>query len=125
MATKEILKPFNQCSMTGYEQKVLDKEILSIVGDSIVISDELTATIECYQSNVNTYRLVAIDSQNLNIISSVLISDFEAVQRFTAIEHRRKHLQDNLWLLAQVLFRGKVYHSQDMTKEGQTLLYRG
>lgn len=108
---KEIIKPLNQCSLTGIE-KVIKTERFG----------NLKVTIT--KDNFNQHRAVLIDvSQNSLIVCSILFDQFNTVRfKYTIPSERSQGYSKQLFAIACSLAKRKFRHSDNLTVAGAASL---
>lgn len=108
---KEIIKPKNQCSLTGTEQNVTSERI----GHFRVV---------LVRDNWGQYRIVATDVREGGLIASAILFDQFGFVRFkyTLPVYRGHNMTRQLFALACMWAKRKFKHSSNLTEAGSASL---
>jgi hypothetical protein len=110
----DILKNINESNKTSLETFVSGQNI----SNDIFVS----RFVYHYRDSNGFNRFTIYDRINKQIIAAILFdSNNVCLFRETALNHRLKGLQSNLWCYAAVVL-GNIKHSDSLTEQGKKLI---
>lgn len=102
---KEIIKPQNQCKFTGLEADIeCDYPAITHLVD-----------------NYGNVRLL-VSEEDGSIVAGISLEHYEGLYEVSGLyvqkSHRRKGIARQLFGISNLLYKGKVRHSDNLTEEG-------